>query len=363
MTQTQPTLPEEILSLSDAQILDRIGQCKEQLGKDLVILGHHYQQDEVIQFADFVGDSLGLSKLAAAQTQAKYIVFCGVHFMAESADILTSENQIVILPDLSAGCSMADMARLPDAKLCWDALTSASPQKIIPITYVNSSAAIKALVGRVGGLCCTSSNAAGAIAYALDRADRVIFLPDQHLGRNTAFQMGFPLESMALWDPDKPDGSLSPEQLASAKFILWNGYCSVHQIFREADIQRVRTESPQAKIIVHPECCFDVVQKADMTGSTAQIIKTIESAQPGSSWAIGTEVNLVSRLAKCHPDKHIQSLSLVQCLCATIYRVDPRHLLLSLQSLTQGKVINRIQVDPATRADARLALDRMLEIK
>ena len=360
--QIQEALPEEILSLSDAQVLEQIAQCKRRLGEDLVILGHHYQQDDIISFADFVGDSLGLSRLAAQQSRAKWIVFCGVHFMAESADILTAPEQIVILPDLSAGCSMADMARLPDAQLCWDQLSSASSEKIVPITYVNSSAAIKALIGRAGGLCCTSSNAAGAIRWALERSSRILFLPDQHLGRNIAYRMGHPLESMALWDPDKPDGGLSAEELAHAKFVLWNGYCSVHQIFREADVHRVRSESPQTTIIVHPECCFEVVRKADQIGSTAQIIKAVEAAPPGSSWAIGTEVNLVARLAKRHLDKHIQSLSLVQCLCATMYRVDPRHLLRSLQSLLQGQITNRIQVDPATAADARLALERMLEI-
>ena len=361
--QTQEALPEEILSLPDAQVLERIADCKHRLGKDLVILGHHYQQNDIISFADFVGDSLGLSRLAAQQTHARWIVFCGVHFMAESADILTAPEQIVILPDLSAGCSMADMARLPDAQSCWELLNSASSEKIVPITYVNSSAAIKALVGRAGGLCCTSSNAHAAIRWALALGQRILFLPDQHLGRNTAHQMGYPLESMALWNPDKPDGGLSQHELARAKFVLWNGYCSVHQIFREADVQRIRRESPQTTIIVHPECCFEVVRQSDQTGSTAQIIKAIEAAPPGSSWAIGTEVNLVARLADRHPDKHIQSLSLVQCLCATMYRVDPRHLLRSLQFLVDGKVTNRIEVDAGTAADARLALERMLEIK
>ena len=360
--QIQEALPDEILALTDADVLDRIGRCKQKLGRELIILGHHYQQDDVIQFADFVGDSLGLSRIAAQQRQAKWIVFCGVHFMAESADILTGEEQIVILPDLSAGCSMADMARLPDAQACWDQLNSAGSQRIIPITYVNSSAAIKALVGRVGGLCCTSSNAEGAIRWALHNAQRLLFLPDQHLGRNTAYRMGYPLESMAIWNPDLPDGGLSRQQLAQAKFVLWNGYCSVHQIFREADVQRVRSESPQTRILVHPECCFEVVQKADSIGSTAHIIKTVAQAPPGTSWAIGTEVNLVARLADKHPDQHISSLSLVQCLCATMYRVDPRHLLRCLESLLAGQVVNRIHVDLATRADARLALDRMLEI-
>lgn len=360
--QTLESLPNAIFKLTDAEVIERIAEAKRQLAKDLIVLGHHYQQDDVIQFADFVGDSLALSRIAAQQSQAKWIVFCGVHFMAESADILTDPEQIVILPDLSAGCSMADMARLPDAQACWDCLSSASQDRIIPITYVNSSAAIKALVGRVGGLCCTSSNAEGAIRWALARGQRILFLPDQHLGRNTAFRMGHPLESMALWNPDLPQGGLTEAQLSEAKFILWNGYCSVHQIFRETDVKRIRRESPQTKIIVHPECCFEVVQKADHIGSTAHIIKTIEQAPSGSSWAIGTEVNLVARLANRYPDKHVQSLSLVQCLCATMYRVDPRHLLHALQCLVAGKVINRIRVDPATRADARLALDRMLEI-
>ncbi len=360
--QTQVALPDEILSLTDAEVLQRIRLSKQKLGKELVILGHHYQQNDVIQFADFVDDSLGLSRLAAQQTQVKWIVFCGVHFMAESADILTSENQIVILPDLSAGCSMADMARLPDVRTCWNLLNSPGAESIIPITYVNSSAAIKALVGRVGGLCCTSSNAEAAIRWALSKASRILFLPDQHLGRNTAFRMGHPLESMAVWDPDRPGGGLTDQQLAHTRFILWNGYCSVHQIFREGDVQRVRSESPQTKILVHPECCFEVVQKADSIGSTAHIIKTVAQAPPGTNWAIGTEVNLVARLAEKHPDQHISSLSLVQCLCATMYRVDPRHLLRCLEALPGGQVVNRIQVDPATRADARLALDRMLEI-
>ena len=360
--QVLESLPDELFKLSDAEVLESIDQAKRRLGKDLIILGHHYQQDDVVGFADFVGDSLGLSRTAAQQSQAKWIVFCGVHFMAESADILTDPEQVVILPDLSAGCSMADMARLPDAQACWGCLSSAGPDQVIPITYVNSSAAIKALVGRVGGLCCTSSNAQGAIRWALARGQRVLFLPDQHLGRNTAFCLGYPLDSMALWNPDLPDGGLTKDQLAEAKFILWNGYCSVHQIFREADVERIRRGSPQTKILVHPECCFEVVHKADYIGSTAYIIKTVQQAPPGSSWAIGTEVNLVARLAKRFPDKQIQSLSLVQCLCATMYRVDPRHLLHALQCLVEGKVINRIQVAPATRADARLALDRMLEI-
>ena len=361
--QTSESLPNEIFELSDAEVLEHIGQAKQSFGGDLIILGHHYQQDDIIRFADFVGDSLGLSRIAADQSQVKWIVFCGVHFMAESADILTEPEQVVILPDLSAGCSMADMARLPDAELCWDRLNSAGSDKIVPITYVNSSAAIKALVGRVGGVCCTSGNAEGAIRWALDRGERILFLPDQHLGRNTAYRMGYPLESMALWNPDEPDGGLNEEQLAKAKFVLWNGYCSVHQIFREADIERVRRESPGTRIIVHPECCFEVVQKADDVGSTARIIKVIEESPAGESWAIGTEVNLVARLAKRFPDKPIQSLSLVQCLCATMYRIDPRHLLHTLKCLVAGKVVNRIQVGPDTRSDARLALDRMLEIK
>ena len=340
----------------------RIRAHKKAFGPRLVILGHHYQQDDVIQFADFTGDSLKLSQIAARQKNAEYVVFCGVHFMAESADILTEERVAVILPDLTAGCSMADMAELVDVEEAWRQLTAVTDEPIIPITYVNSSADIKAFCGRRGGACCTSSNARRVLEWALTQGDKVLFLPDQHLGRNTAYAMGHPLESMVLYDPHAVDGGLTPEQIREARFILWKGHCSVHLMFTPQQCDAVRAADPQCQIIVHPECDWPVVQKADLAGSTEYIIKTVTEAPEGSRWAVGTEINLVNRLTRQFAGrKAVRSLAGVQCLCSTMYRIDPKHLTWCLDELAAGRVVNRIRVDDDTQRDARTALQRMLD--
>lgn len=357
----QPPLPPQYARLSDDDLVGRIEQHRRNLGKRLVILGHHYQQDDVIRFADFTGDSLKLSQIAAAQRDAEFVVFCGVHFMAESADILTDESVQVFLPDLSAGCSMADMAAYDQVEEAWEFLTAAAREKIIPITYVNSAANIKAFCGLRDGACCTSSNASKVLTWALERGGKVLFLPDQHLGRNTAYALGFPLESMVVYNPAEPDGGLAPEQVAAARFILWKGHCSVHQLFTPAQCDALRRAEPDRRILVHPECSWEVVQRADLAGSTEFIIRTIAQAPPGSKWAIGTEVHLVSRLASEHPDKDIRSLSPIQCLCTTMYRISPQHLLWCLDGLAAGRPVNRITVPPAVRAGALAALNRMLE--
>ncbi|NLX12789.1 MAG: quinolinate synthase NadA [Phycisphaerales bacterium] len=357
---TQVPLPEKYHTLSLEQMAERIGAHKRAFGDRLVILGHHYQRDDVIRFADFTGDSLKLSQLAARQKNAEFVVFCGVHFMAESADILTDDSVQVILPDLTAGCSMADMATLEQVEEAWAYLTDVTDEKIIPITYVNSAASIKAFCGRHDGACCTSSNARRILEYALDQGDKVLFLPDQHLGRNTAYAMGWPLESMILYGPD--DNDFSDEQIRQAKFILWKGFCSVHQYFTPEDCAQVRRTDPDRKIIVHPECCWEVVQKADLAGSTEYIIKVITEAPDGSRWAVGTEINLVHRLIEQNLGrKDIRLLGKPQCLCTTMFRIDLPHLLWCLDELAAGRVVNRITVDPATRRDALLALERMLE--
>jgi quinolinate synthase len=350
--------------------------AKEQLAGRLVILGHHYQQDQVIEFADFVGDSFELSRKAAEQKGIEYVVFCGVHFMAESADILTDEHVRVILPDLGAGCSMADMANLDQTLIAWDQLAETCPnQTIVPITYMNSSAAIKAFVGEHGGAVCTSSNCRAVLEWALGKSGgaterqseagkiKVLFFPDQHLGRNTAYAMGYPLDRMVLWDPKQDLGGNSPEALAQADFVLWKGHCSVHQLFRPEHVDQVREKYPDMKILVHPECRWEVVQKADQTGSTAYIVKQIESAPPGSQWAIGTEVHLINRLARQHPEQKIIVLSDCQCLCTTMFRIDLKHLCWAVENLLAGNVVNEIKVDPHTRKWATVALESMLSIK
>ena len=335
---------------------------KQRFGSRLVILGHHYQQDEVIQFADFTGDSLKLSQLAAEQTDAEYVIFCGVHFMAESADILTNDSVTVILPDLSAGCSMADMAAIEQLEDAWDHLTGVTDAKIIPITYVNSAATIKAFCGEHDGACCTSSNARKILEWALEQGDKVIFLPDQHLGRNTAYALGFPLDAMALYDPHQPRGGLTDEQVRDAKFFLWKGHCSVHALFTEAQCDHIRSADPAAKILVHPECRWEVVQKADLAGSTEYILKALDEAPEGSSWAVGTEIHLVNRLAQKYAGrKNIRSLAGVQCLCTTMYRIDVPHLLWTLDELAAGRVVNPIKVDDHTKHFAVVALQRMLD--
>ncbi len=343
------------------QMEARILEIKEKFGDRLYIPGHHYQKDEVIQFADDTGDSLQLSQLAAKNDKAEFIVFCGVHFMAETADILTTPNQKVIIPDLNAGCSMADMANMEQTNIAWRNLTSAFGETIIPLTYVNSTAAIKAFVGKHGGAALTSSNAKEVLSWALNQKERVLFLPDQHLGRNTAFDLGIPLEKMAVWNPIKHqleyEGSLE-----EIKIILWKGHCSVHQNFSKMNIDQIRKQKPDMKIIVHPECTFDIVQLADENGSTNKIVKTIENSPSGSKWAIGTETNLVYRLAKQFPDKEIISLNPYSCNCSTMNRIKLVDLYHVLEKLDQGEIINQISVDEETAKYAKLALDRMLTI-
>jgi quinolinate synthase len=327
-------------------------------------LGHHYQRDEVIQFADVTGDSFKLAQQAAAKPQAEFIVFCGVHFMAESADILTGENQQVILPDLAAGCSMADMAEITQVEQCWADLTEAGVAGVtIPITYMNSTAAIKAFTGRNGGSICTSSNAQRSLEWAFQQGAKVLFLPDQHLGRNTAVRdLGLSLEDCVVYNPNRPLGGLTKEQIQNAKVILWKGHCSVHGRFTPDCVDSVREKVPGITVIVHPECTYEVVEKADQVGSTEKIIAAIESAPPGSAWAIGTELNLVKRLALAHPDKEIVYLDKTVCFCSTMNRIDLPHLVWSLEQLAAGNVVNQIKVDPETSHWARVALDRMLAL-
>jgi len=370
----QQPLPEIYPQLSEAELRLRIESARAALGDRLVILGHHYQQDAVVQFADFTGDSFELSRNAASQKGIEYVIFCGVHFMAESADILTDENVWVILPDLGAGCSMADMANLDQTLECWEQLQEQCPdQTIVPITYMNSSAAIKAFVGEHGGAVCTSSNCRNVLEWALKggaaaqtstaRKVKVLFFPDQHLGRNTAYAMGYPLDSMVVWDPRQELGGNDPRRLHNADFVLWKGHCSVHALFRPEHVDQVRQQYPDMRVIVHPECKWEVVQRADMAGSTAYIVKQVEAAPPGTEWAIGTEVHLVNRLRNAHPEQKIVVLSDCQCLCTTMYRIDLPHLCWVLENLLEGKVVNPIQVDAKTRKWALVALDRMLAIK
>jgi len=343
----------------------RIGAARRELGGRAVILGHHYQRDEVIRFADYTGDSYKLSKIAS-QTEAKYMIFCGVHFMAETADVLAKPWQQVILPDLNAGCSMADMAEIGQVEDCWDSLERASiTNDILPLTYMNSAAAIKAFCGERGGLVCTSSNARGAFEWAFARKSKVLFLPDQHLGRNTAFAMGIPLSEMVVWDPYQINGGLAPDRLKAAKVILWKGHCSVHQRFLLEHVDRIRANYPEMQIIVHPECRWEVCQKADAIGSTERIIDVIEKAPEGSSFAVGTEIHLVNRMAKRFAPlgKKVITLDDSGCLCTTMYRISPQHLAWSLENLVQGNVVNRIKVDDDVKHWSKVALDRMLEVK
>ena len=368
----QQPLPAIYTQLSDPELRLRIATAKETLGNRLMILGHHYQQAAVMEFADYAGDSFELSRKAADQREVEFVVFCGVHFMAESADILTGENVKVILPDLGAGCSMADMANLDQTLECWEQLQETCPgQTIVPITYMNSSAAIKSFVGEHGGAVCTSSNCHNVLKWALDQGGasgkagrvKVLFLPDQHLGRNTAYAMGYSLDKMVVWDPKRDLGGNSEDKLRDADLVLWKGQCSVHQLFRPEHVDQVRRQFPEMKVIVHPECRFEVVQKADLAGSTAYIVKQIEAAPPGTQWAIGTETHLVHRLAEQHPEQKIVVLSDCQCLCTTMYRIDLPHLCWVLENLVEGTVVNRIQVDAQTRKWATVALNRMLAIR
>jgi quinolinate synthase len=364
--------PGELPPASDPNLVSRARAARDALGDRAFILGHHYQRDEVIQFADVTGDSFKLARDAADRPQADYIVFCGVHFMAESADILTTPNQRVILPDLAAGCSMADMASYQQVVDAWDVLAAAGVADVtVPVTYMNSSAAIKAFTGEHGGAVCTSSNAERALRWAFDPADaggaggqKVLFMPDQHLGRNTAvLELGLSLDECVVFNPHKRDGGLTTQQLRDAKMILWQGHCSVHGRFTAANVRDIRARMPGVNVLVHPECRHEVVLAADLVGSTEFIIKTLDAAPTGSRWAIGTELNLVRRLATRHPDKEIVFLEKTVCYCSTMNRIDLPHLVHSLESLVRGEVVNEIVVDPTMAANARLALDRMLALK
>jgi quinolinate synthase len=356
--------PGDLPAASDPGLVERARAAKAKLGDRVFVLGHHYQRDEVIQFADVTGDSFKLARDAAARPDAEFIVFCGVHFMAESADILTSDAQKVILPDLAAGCSMADMAGIAQVEAAWDTLEDiGAAGSTVPVTYMNSTAAIKGFVGRHDGVVCTSSNAKRALDWAFERGQRVLFLPDQHLGRNTAvLEMGLSVDECVLYDPHKPGGGLTARQLREAKMILWRGHCSVHGRFTKSCVDEVRMRVPGVNVLVHPECRYDVVTAADYVGSTEYIIRTIEAAPAGSSWAVGTELNLVRRLANAHPDKEVTFLDRTVCYCSTMNRIDLPHLVWSLEELVAGRTPNQITVDPDTARYARSALDRMLAL-
>ena len=388
MFRLQPPLPDDYTTAPNDELVRRVTAARSRLGKRLVILGHHYQREEVIRFADKRGDSLGLSRFAADQHDAEFVVFCGVHFMAESADILTGPHQQVILPDLNAGCSMADMANLDDVEQIWDELAEVTDvEAIVPITYVNSAAALKAFVGRNSGAVCTSSNARAVLTWALDldapggggtlagasgpwaespgsgrRANKVLFFPDQHLGRNTGFQLGFGASDMQVIDPRRRLGGLADADVKEATFLLWKGHCSVHQRFRTEHVEAFRSEHPGGIVIVHPECSHEVVEIADQVGSTDYIIRAVSGSPAGSIIAVGTEIHLVDRLARENPDRTVLSLDPLVCPCSTMFRIDLPHLAWVLDGLVAGEVRNRIAVDEATAADARVALERMLAI-
>ncbi|SPE21416.1 Quinolinate synthase A [Candidatus Sulfotelmatomonas gaucii] len=361
---------ENYLAMPDHSMDGRITEARARLGATTVILGHHYQRDEVVRFADFTGDSYKLSK-TAAESDARYIVFCGVHFMAESADVLAREGQQVILPDLNAGCSMADMAEISQVEDCWDALERAGlAGETIPVTYINSTAAIKAFCGEHGGLVCTSSSARAAMEWAFARGKRILFLPDQHLGRNTAYAMGIPLDQMAVWDPWAVQiglfwGGQTKERLAESRVLLWKGHCAVHQRFLPSHVDQVRAKYPGIQVIVHPECRYEVCQRSDALGSTEQLIALVERASRGSMFAIGTEIHLVNRLAKrfAPEGKKIITLDDTGCLCTTMYRISPQHLAWALENLVEGRVVNRVQVKANVKRWAKVALDRMLEAR
>ena len=357
-------LPVSYMRMSPEELDDRIEAARAKLGSSLVILGHHYQRDEIIKFADHRGDSFKLSQFAASQEDAEHIIFCGVHFMAETADILSSADQRVILPNLAAGCSMADMARIDDVYDCWDDLQDVLGDHggVVPITYMNSTAGIKALCGRNGGIVCTSSNATATFEWAFERGERVLFLPDQHLGRNTGLKMGIELDDMLVWNPFKPLGGHTEEALRKAKLILWQGHCSVHTRFTVAQIEEARQKFPDVNVIVHPECTMEVVQAADLVGSTEFIINTIRGAEPGSVWAVGTEISLVNREAAENADRTVFCLDPVVCPCSTMYRIHPAYLSWVLDGLLEGVVVNPITVDDETAGFARVALDRMLAV-
>ncbi len=363
ISERQP-LPEEYLGLTDEEMDVRIAAARAALGSRLVILGHHYQRDEVIKFADYTGDSFKLAGQVSKHPDADFIVFCGVHFMAESADVLSADHQQVVLPDLAAGCSMADMADIEQLEMCWSDLAQMGVSGVIPVTYINSTAAVKAFCGEHGGVVCTSSNAAATLRWAWQRGERILFLPDQHLGRNTAFKLGVPLDRMVVWDPNEIWGALDADVTKRARMILWKGHCSVHTRFTVRQIDNIRRDHPGVRVIVHPEVPLDVVQAADDSGSTEYIIKQVTASPAGSVWAVGTEIHLVNRLAReVQPSRTVLSLDSFGCLCSTMFRVSPNHLLWTLEGLVAGEVRNRIVVPDDQKHWTKVALDRMLSIQ
>ncbi len=373
LSDRQP-LPDRYVGLADAEMDARIARARATLGRRLVILGHHYQRDEVIKYADYTGDSYKLSQQVSAHPDAEFIIFCGVHFMAESADVLSAPHQQVILPDLAAGCSMSDMAEPGQLEICWRELeqmgvlgatdAATGTRAVVPVTYINSAAAIKAFCGERGGIVCTSSNAAATLTWAWQRGEKILFLPDQNLGRNTAYAMGIPLERMVVWDPNDVDGGLTADAVQAARLILWKGHCSVHTRFTVRQIENLRAQHPGIRIIVHPEVPWDVAQAADESGSTEFIIGRVTASPPGSIWGVGTEIHLVNRLAEqVHPDRIVHSLDQFGCLCSTMFRVSPNHLLWILEGLVAGEVHNRIIVPDAQKHWTKVALDRMLTVR
>ena len=351
-------------ALSSDELFARTAAAKRTLGDQVMVLGHNYQRDEVIEHADFRGDSLLLAKLAAQHSERPYVVFCGVHFMAETADILSRSNQTVILPDMAAGCSMADMAAIEQVDQCWDSLARILPVEeiVTPAVYVNSAAVLKAFCGEHGGITCTSSNARAVIEWSWARREKILFFPDEHLGRNTANKMGLPRDQMIVWDPFQPNGGNSLEAIRKARLILWKGHCSVHQMFQPAHVDYFRKKYPYLKVIVHPECHEDVVNRADLVGSTEFIIKTVSAAPAGTAWAVGTELNLVNRLKRNQPDKRVYFLSSTVCQCATMFRIDAPHLCWAMENLAEGHVVNQIVVPDDEKAWAKIALDRMMAV-
>jgi quinolinate synthase len=365
MLRLQSPLPEGYTDAPPAELTDRIAAAKAALGSRLLVLGHHYQRDEVVRWADATGDSFGLSRLAAERTDAEYVVFCGVHFMAESADVLTGPGQQVVLPDLNAGCSMADMADLDAVEEAWDAIGGVTDlDRVVPVTYMNSSAALKAFVGRHGGAVCTSSNARAVLTWALGRGDKVLFFPDQHLGRNTGYDLGYGEADMRVWDPRQELGGLEDADVKEATLLLWKGHCSVHQRFRPEHVAAFRAEHPGGVVVVHPECAREVVALADQVGSTDFIIRAVDALPAGTVVGVGTEVHLVQRLAGRHAARgvDVRSLDPLVCPCSTMFRIDAAHLCWVLENLVEGRVVNRITVDDATASWARVALERMLAI-
>ena len=359
----QAALPPPITSASAEEIQERIAAARQALGRRLIILGHHYQRDEVIRHADFTGDSFKLAQLAATRPDAEFILFCGVHFMAESADILSAPHQKVILPDMNAGCTMADMADIDQVERAWEDVTSVLGDDILPVTYMNSTAALKAFVGRHGGAVCTSSNARAVMDWAFGRKSRVLFFPDQHLGRNTAFRMGIPLDQMSVWDPYEDRGGLSDDDMRRSRVLLWKGHCSVHNRFTPEMVDARRAQIPGVKVIVHPECRFEVAQKADAIGSTEGILKTVRESPAGTRWAVGTELNMVNRLAReVAPEREVVSLDDCFCVCSTMFRIDPPHVLWALEYLVEGRLVNVVAVPEGVARDAKVALERMLAI-